>query len=214
MIEVLSGHKLRRLVIGLLAMSPAACGPDASDVPQDAQPAFRGYTESVGIVFEATYRWMQVTEGRSRAIQDETAALHYAVATLGTSLMPWQDDRKAAEVADITRQMTMMLAAAGTRSQSEWEAYLVDRAAMYVRSLPTPLDSWLHRSPSGWGPEEVHLSDAQLRQIGRVLVDGVLAYPGMPDGTRQDLDAWALSVGRHFRSRLNQLMQGIEGVPG
>lgn len=205
---------LRRGAIVLLAMSLAACVPDESDLPQDAQSAFRGYTESVGIVFEATYRWMQVTEGRSRAIQDETAALHYTVATLGASLMPWKDERKAAEVADITRRMTMMLAASGTRSQSEWEAYLVERAAVYVRSLPTPQESWLHRSPSGWGPEEVQLSDAQLRQIGRVLVDGVRSHQSKPDDIPQDLDAWALSVGRHFESRLDQLMQGIEGMPG
>lgn len=214
MIETSSDHEFRRLAIGLLAMSLAACGSDASDIPKGGKPVFRGYTESVGIVFEATYRWMQVTAGRPRAIQEETAALHYTVATLGASLMPWKDDRKATEVADISRQMTMMLATAGIRSQSEWKAYLVERAAVYERSLPTPLESWIHRSPSGWGPEEVHLSDAQLRQIGRVLVDGVRAHPGEPEGTPQDLDAWALSVGRYFRSRLNQLMQGIEGVPG
>lgn len=204
----------QQLAIVLVVMPLAACGSDAGDTPQAAEAAFRGYTESVGIVFEATYRWMQVTEGRLRAIQEETAALHYAVATLGASLMPWKGDRKTAEVADITRQMTMMLAAAGSRSQSDWEAYLVERAAEYERSFPKPLESWIHRSPSGWGPEEVQLSDAQLRQIGRVLVDGVRAHPGKPNGTPQDLDAWALSVGRYFRSRLNQLMQGIEGVPG
>lgn len=214
MIDRSSGHTLQRLATGLLAITLAACGSDASDDSQDAAPTFRGYTESVGIVFEATYRWMNVTDGRPPAIQEETAALNYAVATLGASLMPWKDDRKTAEVADLTQQMTRMLAATGGRSQSQWEAYLVERAATYARSLPMPLESWLQRSPSGWGPEEVQLSDAQLRQIGTVFVKGVLAHPDEPAGTPQDLDQWALSVGSYFRSRLNQLMQVIEGMPG
>lgn len=199
-----------RLGAVLLAFSVATCGEEE----QDTAPAFRGYAETAGIVYSGTSRWMNVTEGRPRAIQDETAVLHYAVATLAISLMSWKDERKASGVADVTRQMTVALAASGTRSASDWEAHLVKGAAAYERGLPTPRESWLQRSPSGWGPADLQLSDTQLRQIGAVMVQRVLAHPDAPAGTPEDLDAWALSVGRYFRSRLNQLMEGIDGMPG
>jgi len=201
-------------VCALVAVSVVGCGGDAEDIAADAEPVFRGYTESVGIVFEATRRWTNVARGRARAIQDETEALHYSVAVLGISLMPWKEERKTNEVADLKRQMAAALALNGTRSEAAWEAYLEERASDYERGLPTPRESWLHLSPAGWGHGELQLSEAQLRQIGRIFVDGVRAHPDAPGDTPEDLEAWALSAGDHFRSRLDQLMQVIEGVPG
>lgn len=208
------GPLARGLIGLLLTLVMSACDNRAEGDRQETEGGFRGYTESVGIVFETVRRWTTITEGRPEAIQDETLALHYAVARLGISLMPWEEGRKERETADVMRQTTTALALAGTRSQGAWEAYLTQRADEYERALPTPRESWLDLSPSGWGAYEIQLSEDQLRQIGRVLVDGVLHHRRAPDTTPSDVDGWTLSVGEYFRSRLNQLMQEIEGMPG
>ncbi len=181
------------------------CTAEGGDTQGASEPEFRGYVwGSVGIVYMFTERWAVLTEGRPEAIKEEMAALHFAAATTAIGLTRWTDERRQAEIADLTEKTTAALALDGAKTQREWADHLEGRAPAYERALP---------SPRGLGWDARALTEADLRRIGAVFLEGVRANPDA-EGIAASEAGSELTAGEHFRSRLDQLIQGLKGMPG
>jgi hypothetical protein len=182
------------------------CTAEAGDTPGASDAEFKGYVwGSVGIVYMFTERWAVLREGRPEAFKDEMAALHFAAATTAIGLTRWTDERRQAEIADLTEKTTATLALGGAKTQRAWADYLERRAPAYEQALPSPRGT-------GWDARE--LTEADLRRIGAVFFEGVRAHPGSGDLSGAESAASELLAGEHFRSRLDQLIQGLKGMPG
>lgn len=193
-------------LFALLALVALGCAGEDGERHQDSDPAFRGYVwESVGIVYLFTGGWSAFAEGRTESVEEEMAALHFAAATAGISLTRWTDERRAAEIVDLMEKTTAALALDGAKTQREWEDYLQRRSPDYEQALP---------SPRGLGWDVRNLTEADLLRIGAVFVEGLRSRGSAADQALLEEEGVELSVGEHFRSRLDQLMQGIGEMPG
>lgn len=201
-------HARRRRALGalLLTLVAAGCAGEDGEGRQDSDQAFRGYVwESVGVVYLFTEGWIAFTEGRSESAREEMAALHFAAATTGISLTRWTEERREAEFVDLMEQTTAALALDGTMTQREWADYLERRAPAYEGALP---------SPRGIHWDVRNLTEDDLLRIGAVFVEGLRSRGASADESLLEQEGVELSVGEHFRSRLDQLMQALDGMPG
>jgi len=193
-------------LVALLALLAVACVGGEGDGRQEPDPAFRGYVwGSVGVVYPFTEGWIAFREGRTESVAEEMAALHFGAATAGISLTRWTDERRAAEIVDLMEKTTAALALDGTKTQREWADYLERRAPAYEQALPSP-------RPIGWDVR--NLTEADLLRIGAVFVERLRSRGAAADQALLEEEGLELSVGKHFRSRLSQLAQGIGGMPG
>mgnify|MGYP001812443359 FL=1 len=184
----------------------AGCTAEAGDTQRASGSEFRGYVwGSVGVVYMFTERWAVLLEGRPEAVKDEMAALHFAAAATAIGLTRWTDERREAEIADLTDKTSAALALDGAKTQREWADYLERRFPAYERALPSPRGT-------GWDARE--LTEADLRRIGSVFVEGVRARPDAGSLSSPESGASERLAGEHFRSRLDQLIQGLKGMPG
>jgi hypothetical protein len=189
-----------------MAIMGFGCTEEAGETQGASDPEFRGYVwGSVGIVYMFTERWAVLMEGRPEAVQQEMAALHFSAAVTAIGLTRWTDERRLAEIVDLTEKTTAALALDGTRSQREWSEYLERRAPAYEQALP---------SPRGLGWDARALTKADLRRIGAEFLGGVRSHPAAAGLSASEAAGSELTAGEHFRSRLDQLIQGLKGMPG